>query len=81
MDRNPNERPGGKRWLDRAEELLTLAQTVREETRAQLEETKALMERLAADWLLIAALEDERQRPAHDDGRSADERHRNDGGV
>jgi hypothetical protein len=98
MDWNPNERPNGKRWLDRAEEMLTIARTVREETRAQVEcwaearaqraearaqmaETRAQMERLAADWLLIAAREDERQRPAHDDRRSADKRHGTDRGV
>jgi hypothetical protein len=55
------KQPPGKRWRDRAEELLTLAQTMRQE------EARAQMERLAADWLLIAAVEDERRRPAHDD--------------
>ena len=89
MSQNTTERLRGKRWRDRAEEMLTLAQAVQEdtrshmerlaETRAQLAETKAHMERLAADWLLIAAREDERQRPVHDDGRSADSRHGNDG--
>ena len=47
-----------KLWRDRAEEMLVVAQTVGEETRA-------LMKRLAADWLLTAAVEDERERPAH----------------
>jgi hypothetical protein len=91
MGWNANERLRGKRWRDRAEEMLTLAQTVQEgtlahmerlaETRGQLAETRAQMERLAADWLLLAAREDERQRPAHDNRRSADRRRGDDRGV
>jgi hypothetical protein len=91
MSQNTIKRTSGKRWRDRAEEMLTLAQAVQEDTRAhmerlaqtraQLAETRAQMERLAADWLLIAAREDERRRPACDDFRSADSRHGNDGGV
>jgi hypothetical protein len=37
-------------------------------------------EQLTADRLVIAAVEDERQRP-HDDFRSANKRHRNNRGV
>ena len=55
--------------------MLTLAETMRGD------ETRAQMERLAADWLFIAAMEDARQRPAHNDSRSADKRHPNKRGV
>ena len=64
MGQDPTERVGGKRWLDRAEEMLALAQLAHGETKAQ-------MQQLAASWLLIAAREDERKRP-RDDFRSAD---------
>jgi hypothetical protein len=37
-----------------------------------MEETKALMARLAANWRFIAALEHERQRPPRDETGSAD---------
>jgi hypothetical protein len=74
MSQKTSERLRGKRWRERAEEMLTLARTAPQATRAQ-------MERLAADWLLIAELEDERQRPAHDDFRPADKRRGNEGKV
>jgi hypothetical protein len=88
MGQNTTKWVTGKLWRDRAEEMLAVAETVGEETRAVMEETRglmeetrALMERLAVNWLLIAAVEDERPRPAHDDFRSADSRPENDGGV
>jgi hypothetical protein len=72
MGQRTTKRLREKQWRDRAEEMLTLAQTMRQE------ETRAQMERLAADWLLIAAVEDERQRPARESG---DSRHGDDGAV
>jgi hypothetical protein len=57
MGRKWNEKLDGKRWLDRAEVMLSLAETAHEETRAH-------MEQLAANWRFLAALEDERQRSA-----------------
>jgi hypothetical protein len=60
MSRKTTKRPRRERWRDRAEKMLALAQAMPDP------EARAQMERLAADWLLIAAAEDERQRPAHD---------------
>jgi hypothetical protein len=52
MGRKATGRPLGKRWRDRAEEIVVIAQTIPHlELRAQLE-------RLAENWRLAAAVED-----------------------